>query len=41
MRLPICLSGVTSTVQYDRVLTVMSVLKGDGVKRVGLMVKSS
>ena len=27
-------------VQYDRVLTVMSVLKGDGVKRVGLMVKS-
>ena len=29
------------SVQYDRVLTVMSVLKGDGVKRVGLMVKSS
>ncbi|WP_055324920.1 protein TolR [Ralstonia solanacearum] len=28
------------TVQYDRVLTVMGVLKGDGVKRVGLMVKS-
>lgn len=29
------------SVQYDRVLTVMSVLKADGVKRVGLMVKSS